>query len=541
MGLSIRTLGELTVTRDSETLPLPASKKTRALLAYLALTGRPHRRDRLCEVLWELPDDPRAALRWSLTKLRPLVNDGAAARLVADRERVALQTAGLDIDLRALEARLEQEPGVDEPRLDEPDLDELVAIAEQLAEPLLDGLDLPNQELFQHWLVAEREETARLRIRVLERLARHPDLTADRALKWSRSWLEADPFNSHAGAHVIAQLKQVGRDAEAEALARELADRFRHAGIDWPPRPQARAAASSDRAAVRVAPPVRKLLARQKIQFCTTADDVRIAYASVGEGTPLVKAANWLSHLELDWDAPIWSPLFRELARDHLFVRYDERGNGLSDWDVDEISFDVFVADLETVTNALGLKRFALLGISQGGAVSIEYAVRYPERVSHLILFGAYPAGWRINATPEVTKEREAVIALTETGWGQDNPAYRQIFSSTFMPSATIEELNWFNEFQRCTTSPENAARFLSAFGDIDVRQQLAKVTVPTLVIHSLLDRRIPVATGRDIAAAIPHAEFLGLESDGHLLLGREQASQTFVDAVRQFLAGPWR
>jgi pimeloyl-ACP methyl ester carboxylesterase len=251
----------------------------------------------------------------------------------------------------------------------------------------------------------------------------------------------------------------------------------------------------------------------------------------------LVKAANWLSHLELDWDAPIWSPLFRELARDHLFVRYDERGNGLSDWDVDEISFDVFVTDLETVIDELKLERFALLGISQGGAVSIDYAVRNPERVSHLILFGAYAAGWRINATPEITKEREAVIALTETGWGQDNPAYRQIFSSTFMPSATIEELNWFNEFQRRTTSPENAARFLSAFGDIDVRQQLAKVTVPTLVIHSLGDRRMPVSIGRDIAAAIPNAEFLGLESDGHLLLGREPASQVFVDAVRKFLA----
>jgi pimeloyl-ACP methyl ester carboxylesterase/DNA-binding SARP family transcriptional activator len=535
MGLSIRTLGELSVERDGERLPLPASKKTRALLAYLVLTGRPHRRDRLCEVLWDLPDDPRAALRWSLTKLRPLVNDGADERLVADRERVGLQMAGVNVDIRSLEARLEQGAGADAPALDE-----LAALAEQLREPLLDGLDLPSQELFQHWLVAEREETARLRVRVLERLARHPSLTADRALRWSRGWLEADPFNQHAGAHLLTQLQQLQRGAEAATLERELADRFRRAGMDWPPPPQPRGA-GRDFAEARAAPPVRQLLARQQIQFCTTRDDVRIAYASVGEGPPLVKAANWLSHLELDWDAPIWSPLFRELARDHHFVRYDERGNGLSDWDVAEISFDVFVADLETVTDALGLERFALLGISQGASVSIEYAVRYPERVSHLILFGGYPAGWRINATPEVTKEREAVIALTEAGWGQDNPAYRQIFSSTFMPSATIDELNWFNEFQRRTTSPRNAARFLSAFGDIDVRHQLANVTVPTLVIHSLRDRRIPVATGRDIAAAIPHAQFLGLESDGHLLLGREPASQVFVDAVRQFLAGPER
>ena len=228
--------------------------------------------------------------------------------------------------------------------------------------------------------------------------------------------------------------------------------------------------------------------------------------------------------------------MFRELARDHYFVRYDERGNGLSDWDVGELSQEAFVADLETVVEATELERFALLGISQGAAVSIEYAVRHPQRVSHLILFGAYAAGWRIGATPATIKEREAIMTLTSSGWGQDNPAYRQIFSSTFMPSATVEELSWFNEFQRRTTSPENAVRFLSAFGDIDVRDRLADVSVPTLVIHSLGDRRIPTTIGRDIAAAIPNAEFFGLESDGHLLLGREPASKAFVDAVRDFI-----
>ena len=265
---------------------------------------------------------------------------------------------------------------------------------------------------------------------------------------------------------------------------------------------------------------------------------MRIAYAHVGDGPPLVKAANWLSHLELDWDAPIWCPLFRELAKDHRFVRYDERGNGLSDWDVDELSFELFVADLETVVDAMGLEQFVLLGISQGASVSIEYAVRHPERVSHLVLFGAYAAGWRIDATAEVIREREAVMTLTETGWGQDNPAYRQIFSSTFMPSATSDELAWFNEFQRRTTSPKNAARFLSAFGDIDVRDQLGRLNVPTLVIHSSGDQRIPVAVGREVAASIPNAQFVTLASDGHLLLGREPASAAFVAAVRGFLAG---
>lgn len=525
--LAIQTLGELAVSRDGAALPLPASKKTRALLAYLVLTARPQRRDRLCELFWEVPDDPRAALRWSLSKLRPVVNDAVTERLVADRERVTCLDRHVEIDIHRLAARLKQ-----------PELRaaELSGMAGRLQRPLLDGIDLPNQQLFQRWLIAEREEIRRLRTRVVQRLATHGDLTPDHALPWNRAWLDEDPFNAEAGARLLCRLRQLGQEQEAECLARELDRRFRSAGIQWPLEPDTAPGVAKQESATRLG--ARQLLARQKIHFCTAADGVRIAYACVGEGTPLVKAANWLTHLELDWDAPIWSPLFRELASEHLLVRYDERGNGLSDWDVGEISFDVFVTDLETVIDALGLERFALLGISQGAAVSIEYAVRHPERVSRLILFGGYAAGWRVNGSPATLKEREALLTLTQSGWGRDNPAYRQIFSSTFMPSATFDELTWFNEFQRRTTSPENAVRFLSAFGDIDVRHRLASVRVPTLVIHSLRDWRIPVRSGREIAASIPDAQFMSLESDGHLLLGREPAAQEFVDAVRRFIAG---
>ncbi len=526
--ISIRTLGELTIEHDGRAIELPASKRTRALLAYLALTARPHRRDRLCEVFWAVPDDPRGALRWSLSKMRPLVNDDTTQRLVADRERVTLRTSDLDIDLRSIASEL-----------DSPDssLSRLHELAEQLGEPLLDGIDLPNQALFQEWLIAEREDATRLRGAVLRRLARHPEIPPDRSLNWARAWVDCDPFNAEAATLLLTRLEQTGARSELTRLTQELAKRFRNAGIAWSSAARATTGEPGSEQAEPPPEPVRQILARQKIQFCTSNDGVRIAYASVGEGSPIVKAANWLSHLELDWDAPIWSPLFRELAKDHRFIRYDERGNGLSDWDVDTIAFDAFVADLETVVAAAALDRFALLGISQGAAVSIEYAIRYPEKVSHLILFGAYASGWRIGASDEILKEREAVMTLTQTGWGQDNPAYRQIFSSTFMPGATAEELSWFNEFQRRTTSPENAVRFLSAFGDIDVRDRLRQLEVPTLVIHSLGDRRIPVETGRDIAASIADAEFLGLESDGHLLLGREPASQLFVDAVREFIA----
>jgi DNA-binding SARP family transcriptional activator len=221
LTLSIQMLGELDVRRDGEPVALPASKKTRALLAYLALTARPQRRDRLCEVLWELPDDPRAALRWSLNKLRRIVNDSACERLVADRERVALQIADIEIDVRAIEARLD----------DAKTVAELSALADRLAEPLLEALDLPNQPVFQRWLEAERLEVGGWRARVLERLAQHPDLTVHQALQRSRDWLEADPFEPRAAAHLLVQLQQTVRAAEADALSRELTGGFRSAGI----------------------------------------------------------------------------------------------------------------------------------------------------------------------------------------------------------------------------------------------------------------------------------------------------------------------
>lgn len=520
--LLIQTLGGLRVKRDGNTLSLPPSKKTRALLAYLLLTARPHRRDRLCELFWEVPDDPRGALRWSLSKLRTIVNEPNNIRMLADRERVELASLDVVIDIRTIEKQLERK---------ELAIAALISIATQLSEPLLDGIDLPRHGIFQNWLRSERNTALKLRALVAKRLTQRSDMPPEDILHWARVWLEADPFNTEASNHILATLRQLGYEHEAASLYQVLDKRFIKAGIKWPVQ------ASNDIQGETSRQVTQQFLKRQKIQFCETSDKVKIAYATVGMGAPLVKAANWLSHLELDWDAPIWSPLFRELAQDHCFIRYDERGNGLSDWDVTDISFDAFVKDLETLVDTLELEKFPLLGISQGAAVSIEYAVRHPGRVSHLILFGAYASGWRVDTTPEIITEREAVMTLTKTGWGQDNPAYRQIFSSTFMPSASIDELNWFNEFQRQTTSPQNAARFQSAFGDIDVREQLAKVCVPTLVIHSVGDRRIPISYGREIAASIRNAEFVCLDSSNHLLIGQEPASQMFVQAVRDFIS----
>ncbi len=525
MGLSLKTIGEFTVFLHDQELSLPKSKRTRALLAYLAITNRPHRRDRLCELLWSIPDDPRGALRWSLSKIRSLVNEPSVERLVADRERVSLSGEDIDTDLAKINAQICNE---------HMSIQQLEDLLNHLESPFLDGMELNDQSSFQQWLTAERKEVSRVQCKILSRLAQHDEVPRTEQLAWIRQWLERNPYDKQAASLLLLKLEQLELTSELKAMSKELENRFRNAGISWSTNKATNQAQELGQQSMLSS---RELLTRQRIKFCTTGDDVRIAYASIGEGHSIVKTANWLSHLEYDWNAPIWSPLFRELAKDHHFVRYDERGNGLSDWDVKEISFDSFVEDLETVISVNQLDKFALLGISQGASVAIEYANKYPEKVSHLILFGGYAAGWRVGATEEQIKEREAIMTLTLAGWGQDNPAYRQIFSSTFMPNANQQELDWFNEFQRLTTSPANAVRFLSEFGDIDVRHQLAKVKVPTLVIHSLGDQRIPVEVGRDIASQIPDAEFLGLESNGHLLLARESASSVFVQAVRDFIA----
>ncbi len=235
---------------------------------------------------------------------------------------------------------------------------------------------------------------------------------------------------------------------QAEALRGELEDKFRAANLqppEWPVEPLRSNSVDGERA-VSNEEADRTLRIQQRVRFVEARDGVALAWATVGsdDQPTLVKAANWLSHLELDWEAPIWSPLFRSLARHRRLIRYDERGCGLSDWNVPEISFDTFVADLEAVVDAAGLDRFPLLGISQGASVSIEYAVRHPHRVSHLILFGGYPAGWRHLATPEEAREREAIMVLIEAGWGRDDPAYRHLFSQTFMPAdgSTVRVVN---------------------------------------------------------------------------------------------------
>lgn len=521
--VNIQLLGDFRVLGGETTVELPKSKKTRALLAYLIVMDRPQRRERLCEIFWSTSEDPKATLRWSLSQLKKVAKQTGYDFLEIDRERVRVKSSLLRSDLEKLYIAND---------LRDLDLGTVTELALQANDTLLAGLDLPNLHDYSAWLAGERDKAVDLRVALILAYIHSPSFSAEDKIKYAKIWLELRPLNTDAATLLLALLKQGNRTNELNSWAKILTDRFQEAGIEFDANKEILAKTSDPFTEEQ------KLLSNQKINFCQTPDGHSLAYASTGHGPPLFKAANWLSHLELDWSAPIWSPIFKELSRDFQFIRYDERGNGLSDWNVDELSQAVFVQDLEAIIDQFDYATFPLLGISQGVAVCIDYAIAHPERVSKLVLFGGYPKGWRVDATPEVTALREAMMTLTRDGWGQENPAYRNVFSSTFMPTATPEQLEWFNDFQRHTTSPENAVRFLEAFADIDVRAKLSQIQVPTLVIHSRGDQRIDWTVGRDMAAEIPNAELVILESDNHLLLDGEPAADTFIEVVRRFLLG---
>jgi len=424
MTLAVSLFGEFALFRDGERVDLPSSKKTRALLAYLALNPRPHRRERLCDMFWDRTDDPRAALRWSLTKLRPLVNDPQNERLHADRERIIFQK------------------------------DSILSVPGDTEDQPLAGLDLPDCAAFQAWLVAERD-----------------------------------------------QLQKTSSDATHTA-----------------------------------APVLSPTASAQDIRFCRATDGTMLAYATSGDGPPLVKAANWLTHLEYDWSSPLDAQQIQRLSASNTLLRYDGRGNGLSDWNTDELSFETMVSDLESVIDAAALGRFPLLGLSQGAAVAIEYAARHPDRVSHLILHGGFASGWEISGSPEIREEREAVRMLLTRQWGADNPSFRHLISTNFIPGATEEEISWFSDFQRKTTSAANVSRFMKAFGQIDVRDRLSAIQAPTLILHSRGDQMVDMDAARELVSGIPGARFQSLDSDNHSLIDREPASLEFARAILEFL-----
>ena len=274
----------------------------------------------------------------------------------------------------------------------------------------------------------------------------------------------------------------------------------------------------------------------QRVAFCRSRDGTRLAYATSGDGYPLVKAGHWLTHLEKDWNSPLWRPFLDRLNESFHVVRYDQRGNGLSQWDVADFSLERFVEDLEAVVAASGLDRFALYGTSQGAPAAVAYAARHPDRVSRLVLHGGYEKGRTVRASEEERLKGEALLTLIRHGWGMPDSAFIEAFATMFIPAGTQAQIGSLAELQRNTTSPQNAAALRSAIDRFDVGAMLAEVRVPTLVIHARNDAVQPLDQGYRLAAGITGAEFLLLDSRNHVILPQEPAWDVLFDALKRFL-----
>jgi pimeloyl-ACP methyl ester carboxylesterase/DNA-binding SARP family transcriptional activator/class 3 adenylate cyclase len=513
VSLEIRVLGDFAVLRNGDAVDLPRSRKTRALLAYLAVTGHPQGKERLCAMFWDVPDDPRGELRWSLSKIRQIVNVNGRAALVADRNTVALRSQSIALDLRRIKAASLHE-------LASLNISELESLARLFRGGFLDDLSLARCPKFEAWRTSCSNEINVFRTRILRALVDRLEGDAARALPYAHALQAMHPDDDA----LAATLQNVSERARRQAMESPASQ----------PAQERLDAAPAERSPARPQPhrsiPV-------NVRFCTSRDGVRIAYAGTGEGPPIVKAATGMSHLQFDLESPIWQHWMEGLAAQNRLIRYDGRGSGLSDREVNDLSFEAMVADLEAVVDAAQLARFALLGISQGCAISIAYAVKHPERISHLILCGGYAQGWRARGDQDDIARHAAMETLMRQGWGKDNPAFRHLFTALLVPEATHRQMDWLDELLRKTVSPDSAAWLYETFATIDVSALLHQVTAPTLVFHARGDQTVPHECGRVISASIPGARFVTLESGNHILLGHEPDFARLLDEVRRFTA----
>ena len=359
---------------------------------------------------------------------------------------------------------------------------------------------------------------------LLEFLIRNRDRVVSRDDLIEHVWQGRIVSESALATRINAARRAIGDDGAHQALIKTIARKgVRFVGDVREQEPRSGTTRATDK------------VRSQAVTFCRTSDGVNLAVGSSGSGPVLLKTANWLNHLEFDWQSPIWSPLYARLSDRFRLIRYDGRGVGLSDREVADISFDGFVRDLEAVTETLDVDRFALLGLSQGVATAIAYAVEHPERVSRLILYGGYAQGRNRRHDSGAREQGQAMLALMRQGWGDENSAFMRAFSSIYLPNGTPEQIKWFADMQKMATSGALAARMRTACEDIDVLDLLPRVTVPTLVIHARQDSVSPYAQGRAIAAAIPNAKFITLETEDHIQLPGEPAWEKLVTEIEHF------
>jgi DNA-binding winged helix-turn-helix (wHTH) protein/alpha-beta hydrolase superfamily lysophospholipase len=365
---------------------------------------------------------------------------------------------------------------------------------------------------------------------ILEFLIRNRDRVVSRDDLLASVWGGRIVSDSAIAARINAARRAIGDSGEQQCWIRTVARKgFRFVGDVREDAGSGPLSSSAEAAAQQVP-------SGQEITFCRTKDGVNLAVASVGHGMPLVSTPTWATHLEYDWESPTRARLWHSLADRFRLIRYDGRGFGLSDRDVANISFATFERDLETVVDALHLRRYALLAISQGAATAIAHAVRNPDRVSKMVLHGGFALGRKKRASAKEAQMAKAWIAIMRQGWGDDNSALLRIFSSVWLPGASTEQIRWYANMLRISTSVENAIRNRNAGDEIDVVDLLPKVSVPTLVLHCRHDNSVPFDEGRRVATSIPNAKFVSLESENHVPLPDEPAWSKFLEAIENFL-----
>jgi len=538
-------LGGASVQRIPEDVEIDfPTRKAKALLIYLAMAPNYRAsRSKLAGIFWSrsAEEQARASLRQTIASLRKVLTFDVYCLLDTSSDDVFLKGDMLDIDVVHFEQQTD----------DDVDATELAVTLYK--GDFLDGFSI-NEDSFETWARDKQKNLSELAIQKMTSLCyfwmSFGDL--DKSITISKNILVVDPLHESSHQTLMRLYTLIGRresaikqyqeckkvlmdelnvepQVETSELYKKIINREPLISSAKPHNKAAPVLHESQRH-------THKNKVNQEIRYCLSEDGVRIAYAIAGEGNPIIKCGNWMTHLEFDWHTPIWRHLNHFLIKNHTLVRYDARGNGLSDWDVDDIGQDEFVKDLEAVANASGFKKFILFGVSQGCAISIAYAVHNPDRISHLILYGGFARGWRHGGKEEVITG-EAFSALTKQGWGLDNPAYRQLFTSLFIPDGTYEQMAWFNELQRKSASAKNAVKYIQATGQFDVRDQLKKISVPTLILHCKDDEKVQLSMGQELAKGIPNAKFVELEGRNHLILEQELAWGKFLSEFETFIS----
>ena len=525
--ISIRLLGGFRVlVGDRAVLSEPTGRRDPVRLAeFLALApGRRAHREQVIDALWpEVPLDTVAnRLHRAAHFLRKAIDVPGSVVLAGDT--VALLAGGHDLDVDVDVDRFDR---LARRALDTAEMPGVRAAAADEAIELYGG-DLLPHDPYEDWLFHHRQRL----------LLRYRDL-----LRFRRRFVELvaiDPIDEDAHVGLMAAMLETGDRAGVRRQFAVLSDVLeREVGVG--PSKEARALrdrslAAGDEVGDDSAVERGATLAEQRVNFCHTPDGVRLAYAVSGSGPPLVKASNWLSHLDHEWNSLVWRHWWRALSQHHTLVRYDERGCGLSDWDVESFTLDAWVGDLETVVDALGLERFPLLGVSQGGPIAITYAARHPERVSHVIVYGTCARATWARADDAKRKELLALGDLINTSWGSDRPGFRQVYDAMFMPDGPLEVWRAFDELQRRSTSARNARRMWTAFGYLDCAEAARRLEVPTLILHSDQDRVWSVEEAEELHSMVAGSRLVRLRSNNHILQAGEPAFDTFMDEVERFV-----